>query len=89
VHGAAVGEGGEHGAFPEQEREGEAVRAYSEPLEEKDSGAPLPRAEVGAEERISEARRRAGYFVEQFVGEARWVRLEDVRGEMVRGAEEA
>jgi len=89
VHGAAVGEGREHGAGPEQERKGEAVRAHSEPRNEADSGAPLPRAEVGAEERISEAWRRAGYFVEQVAGQARGVRLEDVRGQVVRGVEEA
>jgi len=44
---------------------------------------------VGAEERIGEARRWTGDFVEQVAGEARRVPREDVRGEVVRRVEEA
>jgi len=54
-----------------------------------DGGAPLPRAYVGAEERIGEARRWTGDFVEQVAGEARRVPREDVLGEVVRRVEEA
>jgi hypothetical protein len=45
-------------------------------------GAPLARAELAAEERIAQARGRAGDFVGQVTGEARRVRNEDVRGEV-------
>lgn len=89
MHGAAMGERGERGAGPQQERESEAVPAHSEPLTKEDSGAPLPRADVGAEERVGEARRRAADFVEQVAGEARRVAREDVRGQVVRRVEEA
>jgi hypothetical protein len=48
-------------------------------------GAALARAE----ECIAQARGRAGDFVEQVTGEARRVRNEDARGEVVLGVEAA
>jgi hypothetical protein len=89
VHGAAVGEGRERGAGLEQERQGESVRARAEARCEEKRGATLAGAEVAAEECTAQARGRAGDFVEQVTGEARRVRNEDVRGEVVLGVEAA
>jgi hypothetical protein len=89
MHGAAVGEGGEHGAGLEQEGQREGVRANPEAREEEEHVAQLALPDARAEERIGEPRGRDGDFVEQVAGEAWRVGREDVAGEVVRGVEVA
>lgn len=89
MHGAAVGDGGEHGAGLEQDGQREGVRAHAEVREEQQHVAPLARPDAGAEERVAKARGRVRDFIEQVASEAGRVGREDAGGEVVGGVKVA
>lgn len=89
MQGAAMGEGGEHGAGLEQEGQREGVRSDAEARDEEERVAPLARSDMGAEECIGKARGRDGDFVEQVASEAGRVGRENVGCEVVGRVEVA